>query len=70
MPTVSLVKACLVIGAGGSLANALYFRPERMQNTRPPLDTTFFQTVRAMGIQLPGSIRRFFRRISGIEPTI
>ncbi len=64
------MNTCLVLGAGASLANALHFRPERMQNTRPPLDTTFFQVVAAMGIQLPPSIRRFFRRMSGAEPKI
>lgn len=64
------MNTCLVLGAGASLANALHFRPERMQNTRPPLDTTFFQMVAAMGIQLPPSIRRFFRRMSGTEPKI
>jgi hypothetical protein len=41
-----------------------------MQNTRPPLDTTFFETVAAMGIQLPPSIRSFFRRMSGTDPRI
>jgi hypothetical protein len=32
---------CLVLGAGASLANAQYFRPQRQQDTHPPLDTTF-----------------------------
>lgn len=41
-----------------------------MPNTRPPLDTTFFQVVAAIGIQLPDPIRRFFQRTSGIDPRI
>jgi hypothetical protein len=62
------VKTCLVLGAGASLANALHFRRERMRDTRPPLDTTFFETVQARGIALSAALRTYFRQTLGVEP--
>jgi hypothetical protein len=62
------VKTCLVLGAGASLANALHFRGERMRDTHPPLDTTFFETVQARKIALSGALRNYFRRVLGIDP--
>lgn len=63
------MNICLVLGAGSSLANAKHFRPERMRNTRPPLDVTFFQTVQARGIQLAPSLRSYLRTLLRSEPT-
>ena len=57
-----------IVGAGASLANALRFRATRMRDTRPPLDTTFFQTVQARGIALSLPLRRYFRSVLGVDP--
>jgi hypothetical protein len=57
-----------VLGAGATLANALYFRGQRMANTRPPLDTTFFATVQARGIQLPPALRGYMRSLLRTDP--
>jgi hypothetical protein len=62
------MQACLVLGAGATLANALHFRAERMRNTRPPLDTTFFETVDARGIALSGALKSYFENYVGIDP--
>jgi hypothetical protein len=56
-----------VLGAGASLANALHFRSERLRHTRPPLDTTFFETVDAMGVTLSPWLRRYFESVVGID---
>jgi hypothetical protein len=63
------MRTCLVIGAGSTLANALYFRGQRMRDTRPPLDTTFFETVDARGIALSTALRAYVRDVIGIDPT-
>jgi hypothetical protein len=63
------MNVCLVLGAGATLANAQYFHPERMRETWPPLDTTFFETVDRRGIALSPALRLYFREIVGIEPT-
>jgi len=60
---------CLVLGAGATLANAQHFHAERMRETWPPLDTTFFETVNGRGVPLSPALRRYFRDIVGIEPT-
>ena len=53
------MKICLVFGAGASLANGLYFHGERMQHKNPPLDTTFFEKVRALDIPVDADLRRY-----------
>ncbi|MGB7686784.1 MAG: hypothetical protein WBL45_13505 [Solirubrobacterales bacterium] len=63
------MRICLVLGAGATLANALHFRAQRMRDTRPPLDTTFFETVDARGIALSQPLRFYFENYIGIEPT-
>jgi hypothetical protein len=62
------VNVCVVLGAGASLAQALYFRPIRMENTRPPLDVTFFDVVAAKGIQLPSQLRKYLRDLLKADP--
>src|SRR5581483_3168784 len=57
-----------VLGAGASLANALHFRARRMPQSRPPLDGTFFQTVRARGINLSAPLRNYFTNVLQIDP--
>jgi len=63
------MKTALVIGAGGSLANALHFRGERMRSTLPPLDTTFFEVVRARKIALSAPLRTYFQTVLGVDAT-
>jgi hypothetical protein len=63
------MSVCLVVGAGASLANALYFRPSSRRKDRPPLDITFFETVDARGIGLTRGLRRYFTNVVGIDPT-
>jgi hypothetical protein len=63
------MRVCLVLGAGASLANAQKFHPERMRETWPPLDTTFFETVERRGVAVSLELRRYFQRIVGIDPT-
>jgi hypothetical protein len=62
---LTFVETCIVLGAGASLANAQHFRAERMLDTHPPLDVTFFKTLRERGIALTPSLRRYFRRLLG-----
>jgi hypothetical protein len=40
-----------------------------MQDTLPPLDTTFFQTVEARKIALSAALRSYFANVMGIQPT-
>ena len=63
------MKICLILGAGASLANAQKFHPERMRETWPPLDTTFFETVAKRGVALSPGLRSYFERVVGIDPT-
>jgi hypothetical protein len=55
------------MGAGASLANALYFRARRLPQSRPPLDQTFFGTVAARKIPLTQSLRAYISAL-GIDP--
>jgi hypothetical protein len=64
-----VTKVVLVLGAGASLANARYFRPERSQDTHPPLDATFFQKIRARDVVLPSALREYLRGLLGADPT-
>jgi hypothetical protein len=63
------MKVCVVLGAGASLANAQEFHPERMRETWPPLDTTFFETVARRSVTISAALRRYFEEVVGIEPT-
>lgn len=65
---LTIVNITIVVGAGASLANAQHFRPERMQDTHPPLDVTFFKTLRERGIGLTPALRSYFRRLTGRDP--
>src|SRR4051812_43135280 len=38
-----------------------------MRQTRPPLDTTFFQVVQARGIALAPDLRRYLRDVMGMD---
>jgi hypothetical protein len=62
------VSTALVLGAGASLANALYFRPRRQPELRPPLDSTFFQTVRALRLPLTPALRSYFANVLQVDP--
>jgi hypothetical protein len=62
------MRICIVLGAGATLANALHFRAERMRDRRPPLDTTFFETVDARGIALSPALKFYFENYIGIDP--
>lgn len=50
---------CVVFGAGASLANALHFHKERRVDRNPPLDTTFFEKIRALGITVSNDLRNY-----------
>jgi hypothetical protein len=63
------MHVALVLGAGASLANAQHFRRERMLETHPPLDTTFFQKLRIKEIPLHPSLRAYVRGLTGSDPT-
>jgi hypothetical protein len=64
------MRTCLVFGAGASLANALHFRSEKMRHLRPPLDTTFFETVDANpATSLGPNLKKYFNDVLGREPT-
>jgi hypothetical protein len=53
------MRTCLVLGAGASLANGQYFHGEKMLDQNPPLDTTFFEKIRALDITVDSSLRRY-----------
>lgn len=63
------MRVCLLLGAGASLANAQKFHPERLRETWPPLDTTFFETADRRNLHISGPLRRYFERVVGIDPT-
>lgn len=67
--TITLVRICLVLGAGASLANALYFRPKTRKSSRPPLDTTFFETLQTRGLNLTPALRGYFRTLMRTDPS-
>jgi hypothetical protein len=62
-------RILLVLGAGASLANARYFRPERSQDTHPPLDTTFFQKIRVLDVPQPPALRTYLKGLLGVDPS-
>jgi hypothetical protein len=64
------MNTCLVLGAGASRANAIYFHPKRMRDTWPPLDATFFETMAARKMPLPASLSRYLERFLGFTPTV
>ena len=66
--TVPSMRVCLVLGAGASLANALYFRGQRMAHTRPPLDDTFFETVQGLHFLLTPALRTYLRGLLRTDP--
>lgn len=51
------------------MANAQKFHPERMRDTWPPLDTTFFETAARRRIAITPGLRRYFTNVIGIDPT-
>jgi len=53
------VRITLVLGAGASLANAAHFRPVRGRGSHPPLDYTFFERIRQLGIAVPHDLLRY-----------
>jgi hypothetical protein len=61
-------KVCVVLGAGATLANALHFHPKRMRHTWPPLDTSFFETVEGLEIDLPPAVDAYLRTLMGEDP--
>jgi hypothetical protein len=61
------MNTCIVLGAGATLANALHFHGKRFRKQRPPLDTTFFETVDALGITPSKPIRRYLKDFVGID---
>ena len=64
------VNVCLVLGAGATLANAKHFRPKRMRNSYPPLDTTFFEVVASRRIQLPANLQTYLREVVGVDSSL
>jgi hypothetical protein len=65
------MKICVVMGAGASLAQAERFRPRRdAQRKQPPLDTTFFQKVKALDISLTPALRSYIRTLTGEDPNL
>lgn len=62
------MNTCLVMGAGATLANAMHFHKQRFRDQRPPLDTTFFETVDARKIALSQWIRSYFEQYLGLDP--
>jgi len=61
------MNTCIVLGAGATLANAMHFHKKRFRDSRPPLDTTFFETVDARGISLSRWIRSYLQNFLGID---
>jgi hypothetical protein len=62
------MRSCVVLGAGASLANALHFRGQRMRETRPPLDTTFFDVVAARSIAISGPLQAYLSNALRLNP--
>jgi predicted RNA binding protein YcfA (HicA-like mRNA interferase family) len=65
---VAKVKICLVVGAGSSLANAVYFHGERRQAENPPLDASFFRKLGDLDMRVPPQLRQYARQYPGVDP--
>ena len=63
------MRISLILGAGASLANALYFHGQKMPATRPPLDSTFFETVEKLRFSLSPNLRTYFTTVMRVNPT-
>jgi hypothetical protein len=63
------VRIVVVLGAGASLANALHFHAQRMQSSRPPLDTTFFDVMQGLGIAFTTPLHDYLAGLLGHDPT-
>jgi hypothetical protein len=63
------MKTCIVIGAGASLANGLYFRAKKMRDTLPPLDTTFFEVVDARKVRIGASLELYLEGVLNLDLT-
>ncbi len=59
---------CLVFGAGSSLANAQHFHSERRTDRNPPLDTTFFEKIRKLGIPVSSDLRGYAAELPSGSP--
>lgn len=66
----TVVRICIVLGAGSSFANAKYFRPARQQSSIPPLDYTFFDKIKDLGIPIPTELRRYAEGLPTGNPFI
>src|SRR5438105_7853824 len=62
------MRTCLVLGAGATLANALYFHKRRMAGQNPPLDFTFFDKVTALSVSVPTELKAYADAMPGGSP--
>ncbi|HCG02987.1 MAG TPA: hypothetical protein DEV93_20890 [Chloroflexi bacterium] len=62
------MNTCLVLGAGATLAHALHFHSKRRVASNPPLDHTFFETIRARGIAPAAELNAYAAATPGSNP--
>lgn len=62
------MKICIIFGAGASLANAQYFHRDRKRATNPPLDYTFFDKVKDLGLTVPTDLKHYASMSPGQNP--
>jgi hypothetical protein len=62
------MHVCLVLGAGATLANALFFHRTRLAAKNPPLDYTFFEKVAALKVPIPTELRSYATAMPGPNP--
>lgn len=58
----------LMLGAGASLASALHFHKLRNARQNPPLDSTFFEKIGALGIKIPANLRTWAATEAAVDP--
>jgi hypothetical protein len=48
----------------------MHFHGVRMRDRNPPLDTTFFETVRGLGLRLTPALRDYIESLLGVAPSL
>ncbi|MFL5910646.1 MAG: hypothetical protein ACJ768_08800 [Gaiellaceae bacterium] len=64
------MRIAVVLGAGATLAQAQYARALGRSGELPPLDTSFFDVLRHLGVEIPPSLREYAAELLGADPFV
>jgi hypothetical protein len=62
------MRIVLVLGAGATLAQAMHLREQGHSGERPPLDTTFFDRIAELDVDVTADLHRYATRVLGADP--